>query len=550
MKKIIIISALFLSLAGCNEDKWLKETPYSFYSPSNSFNNENDFESAITYLYAQTSGFYNVTSTEGRALHYPSDLAYSAIAANQDLNQYRDKLTPETGEALAMWQKLYKMIFNANVIISRLETPGIQVSDKYKQIARAEAQFFRAFAYRYLVGFYGGVPLVLQEISTSKRDFERVTKEEVLRQCVEDLNFAQTNLPEITEIKKEGRISKAVASHLLSEVYISLKEWPKAIEAATNVINNPNFHLMTERFGNKAQEDGDVYFDLFQRNNQNRKMGNYEGLWVDQFEYQKPGGGNSHNLVPWAINPFYSQLQGADNKPLFLGPTVELGGRPIGWFSTTDYMRETIWKDKYWEDMRNSPNNIMRDIKASNPQSSYYGQGIVESGAIKNFNNTLNRWWSVYFTKYVPINTVPSEFIIDTENGIVNSGAAASFSDSYIFRLAETYLLRAEAYLGNNEQQKAADDINKLRIRAKADYMAQAADISIDFILDERARELYWEESRVFTLLRLDKLVERVKAHNPITGNNIGDYQNLWPIPTREIETNSEKVLDQNPGYH
>ncbi|MGF7469286.1 RagB/SusD family nutrient uptake outer membrane protein, partial [Alcaligenes nematophilus] len=333
-------------------------------------------------------------------------------------------------------------------------------------------------------------------------------------------------------------------------VYISLKEWPKAIEAATNVINNPNFHLMTERFGNKAQEDGDVYFDLFQRNNQNRKMGNYEGLWVDQFEYQKPGGGNSHNLVPWAINPFYSHLQGADNKPLFLGPTVELGGRPIGWFSTTDYMRETIWKDKYWEDMRNSPNNIMRDIKASNPQSSYYGQGIVESGAIKNFNNTLNRWWSVYFTNYVPINTVPSEFIIDTENGIVNSGAAASFSDSYIFRLDETYLLRAEAYLGNNEQQKAADDINKLIIRAKADYMAQAADISIDFILDERARELYWEESRVFTLLRLDKLVERVKAHNPITGNNIGDYQNLWPIPTREIETNSEKVLDQNPGYH
>src|SRR5690606_35017363 len=119
------------------------------------------------------------------------------------------------------------------------------------------------------------------------------------------------------------------------------------------------------------------------------------------------------------------------------------------------------------------------------------------------------------------------------DNGLVSSGAAESFTDSYIFRLAETYLLRAEAYLGNNEPQKAADDINKLRSRAQAKYLVDANDVSIDLILDERARELYWEESRVFTLLRLGKLVERVRAYNPVTSTNIGDYQNLWPIPTR-----------------
>lgn len=550
MKKILLVSAILLGMMGCNEDKWLEEKPYSFYTPSNSFKNESDFESAITYLYTQINEFYNVNTVEGRALHYPSDLAYSAIAANQDLNQYKDKLIPDAPETVNLWKKLYQMVFNANVIISRLKGPDIQVSDDYKRIAQAEARFFRSFAYRYLVGFYGGVPLILEETNSPKRDFERATKEDVLRQCAEDLTFAQNNLPEVTEIKKVGRISKAVASHLLGEIYISLKDWPKAIEATTSVISNPNFHLMTDRFGGKSNQEGDVYFDLFQRNNQNRSAGNYEGLWVDQFEYQKPGGGTSYRLVAWGINPFYPQLQGDDNKPLFVGPTVEFGGRPIGWYSTTEYMQQNIWKGKYWDDMRNSPNNIMRDIKANNPQSQYYKKGIVESGAITKFNNVLHRWWSVLFTKYVPINDVPSEFIIDIEKGIVNSNAAASFSDSYIFRLAETYLLRAEAYVGNNEPQKAADDINVLRSRAKATYLVNAGDISIDLILDERARELYWEESRVFTLLRLGRLVDRVKTYNPVTGSNIGDYQSLWPIPTREIETNTEKPLTQNPGYH
>lgn len=550
MKKIVLIAALACTVVSCNEDKWLEEKPYSFYSPANSFTNEQDFESAITYLYTQVSGLHSVGTMEGRALHYPSDLAYSAIAPNHDLNPYKDKLIPQATEAVNLWRRLYQIINNSNVIIARLESPDLKISADYKRIAQSEARFFRAFAYRYLTGFYGDVPIILDEISTVKRDFARAPKAEVLQLCVTDLTFSKDNLLEITEIKKEGRISKAVASHLLSEIYIAQKDWPKAIAAATEVINNPNFNLMSTRFGSKRNLAGDVYFDLFQRNNQNRSSGNREGLWVDQYEYQKPGGGNSHTLVAWGVNPFYSQLQGDDGKPLFVGPTVEFGGRPIGWFSTTDYMKDLIWKDSYWDDMRNSPYNIMRDIKANNPQSAYYKKGIVESNAIQKFNNTLNRWWRTFYTKYVPINDVPNEFIIDAEKGIVNSGAAASFTDSYIFRLAETYLLRAEAYVGNNEPQKAADDINKLRSRAQAKYLVGAKDVNLDLILDERARELFWEESRVFTLLRMGKFVERVKTFNPVTGNNIGEYQNLWPIPDREIETNTEVVLTQNPGYN
>jgi hypothetical protein len=126
--------------------------------------------------------------------------------------------------------------------------------------------------------------------------------------------------------------------------------------------------------------------------------------------------------------------------------------------------------------------------------------------------------------------------------------ANSSFKDEYMFRLAETYLLRAEAYLGKGDKAKAASDINVIRIRAKATPV-DASKIDIDFILDERMRELYTEERRMFTLTRLGKLVERNRKYNPYTGKTIADYHNLWPIPYSEIERNISAKLEQNPGY-
>lgn len=121
-------------------------------------------------------------------------------------------------------------------------------------------------------------------------------------------------------------------------------------------------------------------------------------------------------------------------------------------------------------------------------------------------------------------------------------------TDQYIFRLAETYLLRAEAHLLSGNAASAAADINTVRERSSATPVS-AAEVTLDYILDERARELAWEELRLLTLMRTGKFVERVKKYNPITGDNIGDHQNLWPIPYREIETNIEAELEQNPGY-
>ena len=73
--------------------------------------------------------------------------------------------------------------------------------------------------------------------------------------------------------------------------------------------------------------------------------------------------------------------------------------------------------------------------------------------------------------------------------------------------------------------------------------------VDIDYILDERIRELHWEEMFLLTTARLGKTVERTRKYHPDTGNSYQDHHNLWPIPYGEIEKNIEATLEQNPGY-
>jgi len=135
-------------------------------------------------------------------------------------------------------------------------------------------------------------------------------------------------------------------------------------------------------------------------------------------------------------------------------------------------------------------------------------------------------------------------------------GGGYTAKDCYVFRLAETYLIRAEAYLGLGSTALAAADINTVRNRSNASSIT-ASDVDIDYILDERARELYTEENRILTLLRLGKVYERVSQYNDnpyfnyfgLTPLEVEEHNNLWPIPQDVIDFNTGATIEQNPGY-
>ena len=133
-------------------------------------------------------------------------------------------------------------------------------------------------------------------------------------------------------------------------------------------------------------------------------------------------------------------------------------------------------------------------------------------------------------------------------------GGGSNHVDRYAMRLAETYLLRAEAHLGNGNPGLAAADINVVRERANATPV-NPGDVTIDYIMDERARELYTETFRLLHMMRLGILYDRtMKYHdNPVAsggpGAGIQPHHNKLPIPQSEIDLNLGGELKQNDGY-
>src|SRR5690606_14552439 len=146
------------------------------------------------------------------------------------------------------------------------------------------ACFFRAYTHNFLANTFGSVPVVEEIFTGPKTDFVKNTRQEVYESARRDLEFASKWLPETVPADKEGRIVKAAADHLLTEVYISLGEYDKAIEAASRIIESGLYELVTERFGSAVGSSGDYYSDIFKPGNQNRSSGNKETIWVWQFE--------------------------------------------------------------------------------------------------------------------------------------------------------------------------------------------------------------------------------------------------------------------------
>jgi len=553
MKNIkLIISAVFLTLfsISCNEEDFLNEEPFDFYSPENSFTTPEQIDLAIVRLYKDSQSVFVGGVVNTFALFYTTDVGYDAIDPTHQLNSWADKITPETPEVKWYWVNLYKMVANANVVLSRIDGVAY-ASEAERNVKIAETKFFRALAYRTLGIMYGGVPLALEELSAPKRDYVRASQADVFAQVISDLEDGATNLPEADAVEQDGRVSKGAANHLLAEMYIITQEYDKAIAAATAVIDNPNYALMTERFGSRVSEPGDVYWDLFRRNNVNRGTENKEAIWVAQYEHLAPGGGDPDNFARF-LAPLYWQLKDDDGVNIFFSHSSQNGGRGIGWWAASDYMLNQVWEGSN-NDMRNSDFNIIRDVLVDNPESKFFGQLMVASGSIDNFPDPYKRWWSALFAKSLPIGNFPADVIADPATGETNNGASSTFNDRYMMRLAETYLLRAEAYILKGDQASAATDINAVRSRANADPVL-AAEVDIDYLLDERARELFTEEFRLLTLMRMNKIVERVRLHNPMHNGtyesfNINETQNLWPIPNTEIERNTEATLEQNPGY-
>jgi hypothetical protein len=570
---LLFISILVFMFSSCEkEENILKEVPLDFLAPENAYTTLNGIQQGIAGLHAynRENWWFEINtrsttlgSTSGDMIWWglATDLCYYGEdpGSAMGITDYTLSLTSTNSSVSSCWSQNYSMIQKANVLIEAINAsdPTIWKSEAQKNAYLAEAMFFRAYSYRILVSYFGDVPLVTGVVKAPKTDYVRAPKAEVYKLMEDDLIFAASNLPKRGLEESPGRITQGAAWHYLSETYLSEAKYQLAVDAATHVINDYGYALMTSRFGTRLAKDiwgaGDPFYDLFGYGNQNLTQ-NTEAIWVIQVEPNIPGG--AINSGERAFGPAYFRWGNTpDGKPAFRGQLVDgkyTGysdslGRGVGWLRCTDYAAYKIWRSDWNKDIRNAKQNIKRDFYFDSPLSTFNGKKIswklYPAGTRNLIKDTCNYIYP-FWTKFGdPLN----HFIYAS-----TSGNGYTHKDIYSLRLPETLLLRAEAYVRLNNPTAAAADINLIRARAKATPVS-SSNVDLDYILDESARELYGETNRTIILHRMDKLVERVKlyANNPLLpGGNIEDYHKLWPIPQDVIDLNIDAKIEQNPGYY
>jgi hypothetical protein len=559
IKNIILTAGAAILLIGVSScsDSFLDEKMYSSYGPEIS-----DQNAKVLGLYYKYAALWGWSGHQGfcSCWQIGTDVASAGDVEGVETPFYKyAQLNSENAGVEHLWDGLYDMINEANLIINSKD-----VSSSYK----AEAEFFRAYSYDMLVTLWGPVPLITESTSTPRTDYTRMSVIDVDKVIETDLTDAMENLPAVGKTVTEDRVNKDCARMLAAQAYLRMgmrdaSYFKKAEDAITPTITEGNYKLIDARYGKYTGETGDFYHDMFRWGNQRRSQGNTESIWTVQNEYNRDvTGGTVDNpqmrrLWVCAFHK-YSGMQNCDS----------LGGRGNGRLRLSNFVKYGLFQKG---DVRNSNYNIRRQLWYNRPGYSEIigidangyrvdaGRGVrditVKTGdpVIPQEGDTLNVYYP-YTTKWGGYDTT-------------DDFGYALVKDWPVMRFAEAYLLRAEARFRQNNLQGAADDINVLHDRAFKNYRivsgninagkVSASDINIDFILDERARELIGEENRRLTLVRTGQLSNRVIKYSD-TGSKVPsnklcegykDYNAFLPIPLTDIQLNKDAKLEQNEGY-
>jgi starch-binding outer membrane protein, SusD/RagB family len=550
--KLAFSVTFLVFIAACDTDLLVERPPHIITSET-LFTTLDGFETGLNGLYAQVRrekessigdhmmmGSMFMTGTDNSVTNHQNPGFYVVAEL------WREQNNPNHTEIDMVFKWLYGVINAANTIINQAEARddvnwsggGASEADNRNRVM-AEARALRAWAYRHLTYGWSDVPLSLEESSGGnvKTDWERTPVAKVREQIIEDLLFAEAHVG--VEPSLKGRITKGAVQHLLSEMYLVMKNPGEALKYANKVIETPNYKLITQRYGVRTNRPGVPFMDMFWEGNTNREDGNTEALWVFQFGLKITGGGGSV-LRRYHLSRFWNISVGGV-RPIV--HTYERGGLGYGRASFTKWALD-IYEP---QDDRFSEHAIRKFFILGDAQmNSPYPADNLPPGW--SYGDTLKLSWS--------------QDITPTRKGVLNwpfsrkaEGVDPSNMNEYFMhkdltyiRLAETYLLKAEAELLLGRPQDAANTINIIRRRSNASEVPASA-ITIDFILDERSRELFLEEHRRWTLLRTGKWLERTRAFNKNGGQWIAEKDLLYPIPQSVIDANLTKEMPQNPGF-
>ncbi len=527
-KGIWVLSVLFL-LTSCED--FLQDELLSDVSVDFLYNSPEGLETAVVGLYALNrkhyrGDFWNLGSIP-LILQAKSDLALGR-AGHAALFAWLDwgSTLSDHGSASFMaryWKLHYKIIDRCNAVIKGAE--GIEgIDEAQRNQILAEAKCMRAEAYFNLYRQYNNI-FVTTEPTTPENAFDKPadksSEEEIFNLLKSDLDFAIANLEMTTE--EFGRWTQASARHLRAKVAVWQKDWAEAASQTDAIITDENYSLVPET---KDVFKGDLK--------------NTETLFAYQYERDAIGGGeDARSFANWNVIPNYALVPGTVKSD-------QNGGSGAGFLMLNNYIRNLLKED---------PNDDRDD--ATYYISNYFFNSTDGLPAGKQVGDTIDiydQYGTASDTKnyYTRINPGILKFRDET----AEPTSLFHQKNIMIYRLAETYLIGAEAHMMNGNTEKALEYINAVRNRAKAasiDVIDQKA------ILDERARELAFEGQRWYTLKRMGVLLEYLKDHmgndnwnqtrkNGDPRTRIEEHMKNWPIPESQIELLGPNY-PQNDGY-
>ena len=490
---LLLFSFLLLISSSCSD--FLEEENESDYTVENYFQSKEQAEANINALYSSLRFVSDGAGTYGESpfmmLEFATGLLNTEVGQSQYNNAYRT-LTANAEDVYAMiwWEDSYKAIANANLAITNI--PNLTIAEEEKQTLIAQAKFFRAFYYYYLVRLFGDVPLILEPLDASSPELysERTTQTEIYNSIVQDLLDAENSSLPLSD--DSGRISQGVIKTLLSSVYLTMAGYPLqagdqyyklAADKAKEVIDYNHYALF---------ESYDMLHDPQFKNS---------GEFIFQNQYLI--GFSTSALTAWT-------LPRTRNISQF---SSEYGSL----FPTQEFIAFHELNDKRVEE-RNFYFTSYPSISDPNE--------IVEFG-------------STYIYKYFD------------ENAVLNT--AQSNLGWTFFRYAEVLLTFAEAgFKAYGATQEVLDAVNL--VRSRANLAAFDSTITEEDIWKERFCELSFENKYWFDMVRRRKALnlstgnfENFVGHKFSYGPTLTEKYLLFPIPQREISNN--KALTQNPGW-
>ncbi len=545
--RTLCLGAFLLLSQSCSD--LLKETVVS--SIGNDYlNTAAGYQDAVKAAYSSLRFFYGtqqgLTFTE-----FGTDIyATGADGGYKGFHFYDAQLQPTVDFIQQIWEELYKGINACNAVIDR--TPNVVgVTDAVKKQRVAEVKFLRAHYYFILLQQWGGVDLRLTETVLPTKVATRATEADMFKAIIADLEASLPDLENKAKSADYGRATKAASEHLLAKVYLTkatssakaADDYAKAATYASNVVNN---------YGFKLQADFASVFDIANQENS-------EVVFAVQYTTDPLTNGVGNELHLFFGMQY--DVQAGMVRDIFYG-------RPFKRLRPTKYLTDVVFAEanrvndsRYKKTFRdtwlsNSPGTFTNVFDNSKKTVTFKAGDTTIF--IPGFEMSLADRAKKPYQVLVP--SLYSEALFPTLQKFFDplrpDKTYTNGSRDYLcFRLADTYLLLAEALLNSGKPKEATDAVNVVRTRAawagKTTAMqVTQAQVNMDFIMEERARELAGEQTRWADLKRWGKLVERVKLYNP-QASAISEMHNVRPIPQAQIDRTADgkTAFPQNPGY-